>query len=57
MIAAERTGRRAVLLEIDPAYCDVIVQRWQEETGHAAVLDGEDRTFADITAARATNRS
>ena len=33
MIAAERTGRRAVLLEIDPAYCDVIVQRWQEETG------------------------
>ncbi|MFN7332622.1 MAG: DNA-methyltransferase, partial [bacterium] len=33
MIAAERTGRRAVLLEIDPAYCDVILQRWQEETG------------------------
>jgi DNA modification methylase len=57
MIAAERTGRRAVLLEIDPAYCDVIVQRWQEETGQAAVLDGEDRTFADITAARAINRS
>jgi DNA modification methylase len=57
MIAAERTGRRAVLLEIDPAYCDVIVQRWQEETAQAAVLDGEDRTFADVTAARATNRS
>ena len=50
MIAAERTGRRAVLLEIDPAYCDVIVQRWQEETGQAAVLDGEDRTFADVAA-------
>ena len=57
MIAAERTGRRAVLLEIDPAYCDVIVQRWQEETGQPAILDGEDRTFADVTAARATNRS
>jgi DNA modification methylase len=52
MIAAERTGRRAVLLEIDPAYADVIVRRWQEATGESAVLDGEDRTFADIAAAR-----
>ena len=57
MIAAERTGRRAVLLEIDPAYCDVILQRWQEETGQPAILDGEDRTFADVAAARAINRS
>ena len=52
MIAAERTGRRAVLLEIDPAYADVAVRRWQEATGEAAILDGEDRTFADIAAAR-----
>jgi DNA modification methylase len=52
MIAAERTGRRAVLLEIDPAYADVIVRRWQEATGEVAVLDGEDRTFADIAASR-----
>jgi DNA modification methylase len=52
MIAAERTGRRAVLLEIDPAYADVIVRRWQEATGEAAVLEGEDRVFADIAAAR-----
>ncbi len=52
MIAAERTGRRAVLLEIDPAYTDVIVRRWQEATGEAAVLDGEDRTFADVAATR-----
>jgi DNA modification methylase len=52
MIAAERTGRRAVLLEIDPAYADVIVQRWQAETGEPAILDGEDRTFADIAAMR-----
>lgn len=33
LIAAERTGRRACLIEIDPAYCDVIVQRWIAETG------------------------
>jgi DNA modification methylase len=52
MIAAERTGRRAVLLEIDPAYADVIVRRWQETTGEAAVLEGDDRIFADIAAAR-----
>lgn len=52
MIAAERTGRHAVLLEIDPCYVDVIVRRWQETTGDIAVLDGEDRTFDDITAAR-----
>jgi DNA modification methylase len=52
MIAAERTGRQAMLLEIDPCYADVIVRRWQGATGEAAVLDGEDRTFDDIAAAR-----
>ncbi len=52
MIAAERTGRRAVLLEIDPAYADVIVRRWQETTDEAAVLEGDDRIFADVAAAR-----
>jgi len=52
MIAAERTGRRAALVELDPCYVDVIVRRWQEATGDVAVLDGEDRTFDDIAAAR-----
>ncbi len=53
MIAAERTGRRAVLLEIDPAYADVIMRRWQEATGEAAVLEGDERVFADIASCRA----
>jgi DNA modification methylase len=52
MIAAERTGRRAVLLELDPAYADVIVRRWQEATGKKAVLEGEDRSFDDIAVSR-----
>jgi len=39
-------------MEIDPAYADVIVQRWQAETGEPAILDGEDQTFADIAAMR-----
>jgi hypothetical protein len=30
----------------------VIVQRWQEETGQVAMLDGEDHTFADVAARR-----
>ena len=36
MIASERTGRRARLLELDARYVDVIVQRWQETTGGSA---------------------
>jgi DNA modification methylase len=57
MIAAERTGRHAVLLEIDPAYADVIVRRWEEMTGEAAVLQDEDRIFADVSAARVSERT
>ena len=33
LIAAEQTGRRAFVMEIDALYCDVIVQRWQQFTG------------------------
>src|SRR5437867_781607 len=36
LIAAERMGRKAFLMEIDPAYCDVIVERWQRFTGQKA---------------------
>ncbi len=45
LIAAEKTGRQARLVELDPGYCDVIVKRWQEWTGKAAILDGDGRTF------------
>jgi DNA modification methylase len=36
LIAAEQTGRRAYLMELDPLYCDVIVQRWENFTGKKA---------------------
>jgi DNA modification methylase len=36
LIAAERSGRVALLMEIDPGYCDVIVRRWEAFTGHKA---------------------
>lgn len=38
LIAAERTERRAFLMEIDPLYCDVIVKRWERFTGTKAEL-------------------
>src|SRR5207247_11451059 len=36
LIAAEQTGRKAFLMELDPPYCDVIVSRWETFTGHKA---------------------
>ncbi len=36
LIGAQRMGRKAFLMEIDPSYCDVIAQRWQEFTGEQA---------------------
>jgi len=36
LIAAEQTGRRAYLMELDPKYADVIVKRWEEFTGNKA---------------------
>lgn len=36
LIAAEQLERRCYGLELDPAYCDVIVERWQNLTGSKA---------------------
>jgi DNA modification methylase len=48
LIACERRGRLARLMEIDPKYADVIVKRWQRYTGKQATLDGDGRTFEEI---------
>jgi|GEM_PF-1764031 len=37
LIAAEQTGRKAFLMELDPLYCDVICERWCKFTGQEAV--------------------
>ena len=52
LIAAERTGRTARVVELDPRYVDVIVERWQGETGCDAALDGDGRGFAAVKAER-----
>jgi DNA modification methylase len=53
LIAAERTGRKARALEIDPAYVDVAVRRWQTYTGKAAVLATSGEIFETIEEQRA----
>jgi len=52
LIAAERTGRKARALEIDPTYVDVAVRRWQTYTGKSAVFSGSGETFETIAEQR-----
>ncbi len=51
-IAAEKNGRVAHLMELDPRYCDVIIKRWQDFSGKAATLEGDGRTFDEIAGGR-----
>lgn len=52
LIAAEKTGRSARLIEYDPIYCDTIIQRWENYTGKRARLAGTDEVFEDVQDAR-----
>ncbi len=47
LIAAEKLGRRCRAMEIEPAFVDVAVRRWEKATGREATLDG--RTFAQVS--------
>jgi DNA modification methylase len=50
LIACQKTGRRAQLIEIDPPYCDVIIRRWQDYSGGIAIHAGTGLTFAETEA-------
>jgi DNA modification methylase len=52
LICCEMLGRSARLCELDPRFVDVIVRRWQDFTGQAALLTANARTFADVERAR-----
>jgi DNA modification methylase len=54
IVAAEMTGRSCFAIEIDPAYVDVAVLRWQAFTGEDARLDQNGRSFAEVAAGRAS---
>jgi DNA methylase len=51
IVAAERTGRKARALEIDPVYIDVAIRRWEQLTGKSATLS-TGGTFEEITEQR-----
>lgn len=53
IIACERTGRTCHAVELNPAYVDVAVTRWQAFTGEHATLEGDGRTFNEMLAERA----
>jgi DNA modification methylase len=48
IIAAETTGRICYGVEINPAYCDLVVKRWQNFTGKIASLECDGRAFAEV---------
>lgn len=52
IMAAERVGRRAYCIEIDPHYADVTIRRWQSFTGKDAVLESNGLTFDEASAER-----
>lgn len=55
LIAAQRTGREARLIELDPLYCDVAIRRWEKLTGQPAVLTETGQTFAEVEAERTSS--
>jgi DNA modification methylase len=48
IIAGEMTGRSVHAIELNPAYVDVAVKRWQDFTGQTATLEAAGQTFADV---------
>lgn len=48
LIAAERTGRSARLIEYDPLYCDTIVRRWEQLTGKRATHEATGQAVEDL---------
>lgn len=57
LIAAEKTKRRARLIELEPGYCEVTIRRWEKLTGSEAILASTGATFASMCERRAANHA
>ena len=57
LIAAEKTGRKARLIEYDPLYCDTIVRRWEKLTGKRATHATAKQHFEDVAEDRREARA
>ncbi|MCB1499218.1 MAG: site-specific DNA-methyltransferase, partial [Bauldia sp.] len=56
-IAAEMTGRSCHAIELNPAYVDVAIRRWQDFTGEEAVLEGSGSSFLAVARERGVDQS
>ncbi|QRZ15970.1 site-specific DNA-methyltransferase [Paracoccus methylovorus] len=54
LIAAETTGRSCLGIELNPAYVDVAIERWQNLTGGVAMLESDGRSFTEISGDRSS---
>jgi len=52
ILAAERTGRRARCIELDPRFVDVAIQRWRRRTGQPATHEASGLTFEELAVQR-----
>ena len=52
LIGAEQTGRNCFMMELDPKYIDVIINRWQDYTGEKATLEATGQTYEELQAER-----
>ena len=50
LIACEKLGRNGYIMELDPKYCDVIIKRWQDFTGKAAIHEATGKTYSELQA-------
>lgn len=57
VIAAERTGRIAYGMELDPLYVDLTVRRWQLFTGKQAILASSGKSFAEVAGEHTTSKT